>query len=118
MSRVVKFIVGAAVAALGGLFLISSTYALSQALQDKAYDQMLYPAGYAAVALVVLVIGLRFSLRAIVPAFTFTRLILVAVIVAVLLHLGGYASLSSEKLKQQADNIQNWMRQVAESVPE
>jgi hypothetical protein len=118
MTTVLKFVLGLAVAASAGLFMVSATYALAQAFGDEAYDQMLYPAVYAAVALFALVLGLRFSLRAILPAFTFTRLILVAVVAAVLLHLGGYLSLSSDSLKQHADNVQEWMRRAAVAAQE
>jgi len=118
MNRIVKFLVGLILAAAGGVFLTNATYALWHALDESAYDQMLYPGIYAAVCLIVLLIGLRIALRAIVPGFTFTRLILAAVIFIVVLHIGGYLSLSSEQLKGYADSVQKWMRRASEAVPD
>jgi len=118
MNRIVKFLAGVVLAAAAGVFLNFSTYALWHALGDQAYDQMLYPGVYGLVSLVVLVIGLRMALRAILPGFTFTRLILVAAIVIGLLHVGGYVSLSSERLQGYADEVQKWMRRAREAVPE
>jgi len=117
MNRIVKFLVGGVLAAAGGVFLNFSTYTLWHALGERAYDQMLYPGIYAVVSLIVLVIGLRMALRAILPGFTFTRLVLVAAIVIGLLHVGGYVSLSSQRLQGYADDVQKWMRRAREAVP-
>ncbi len=79
---------------------------------------MLYPAVYALISFLALLIGLRMTLRALVLGFTFTKLILVTVAVAVVLHLGGYISLSSEQIKGSAQSIQKWMRRASESMPD
>jgi len=118
MGRLFSFLLGALFAAGGGLFLVSSTYALKQAHADGAYREMLFPAIFTVISLIALIGGLRAAIRAILPGFTFTRVILVAALVIGLLHLGGYVSLSSENLREYANKVEQWMRSIARSVPE
>jgi hypothetical protein len=112
MGRIVRLLIGAIIAAAGALVLMACSYTLYQAFTEGAYRQMLYPAGFAVVSAVALLAGLRTAMRAILPGSALARVIMVAIIVAVALHAAGYASLSSDTLKEYADRIQTWLRSL------
>jgi len=118
MRRLASFLLGALFVAGGGLFLVSSTYAIRQAWADGAYGEMLYPAVFMGISFIALIAGLRAAIRAVIPGFTFTRVIVIGIVLIGLLHVGGYISLSSDGLKRYAARVEEWMRSMARSAPE
>ena len=89
--RLLKFILGIALLACGGLLLVSSSYALVGAAKEGVAKQALNPLMFAIGSIFAGFIGLRLALRAIIPGFTFTRLILVGIALVLLGHFTGYA---------------------------
>jgi len=114
MFRVVRFAIGFVFAAGAGLLVLASTYALVRA---GGADGRTTLAVLAAAGLAFLVAGVRVCVRALRPGAGFLRVAAVAAAVLVVLHAGGYASLSLPRLRVLADSVQQKMQGINESMP-
>jgi len=114
--RLVKFLLGLAVAAVAGLALLGSSYALLDVYREGISRKMLYPGLFVGGSVIGMLIGLRMFLRAIFPSFTFTRLLLITAILIAALHFGGYAMPSNSSLKILVANIKQKIEAVTSDL--
>jgi len=118
MRRLLQLIFGAVVAVIAGLSLISSSYAVSKAYQSGQTAELAGPVVFGLISLIVLFVGLRMAIRAIIPGFTFMKLMFLGLILIVVLHIGGYVSLSSDRVRSTADSVQRQMRSLLATIQE
>jgi len=118
MHTLLQLVFGAAVTFIAGISLISSSYALSQAYKAGQTAELAGPVVFGLISLIVLFVGLRTAIRAIIPGFTFMRLIFLGLIVIVVLHIGGYLSLSSERVRSTANSVQQQIRTLLGTIQE
>lgn len=115
--RLLKFILGIALLACGGLVLVSSSYALMEAAKEGASRQALNPLAFAIGSIAVAFVGLRLVLRSIIPSFTFTRLILVGIALALLAHFTGYMVLPKGTMKEISTTVLRKVHAIQKVLP-